>query len=52
MSIWILLWTHNWESDINDLGLNDSNEGYLDINIYMHEKQTIIKLLNRNFHFN
>lgn len=28
---------HNWESEINDLGLNDSNHNYLDIIIRKYE---------------
>ena len=36
---------YKWESEITDLGLNDSNQDYLDITICKYEKQPSIKMI-------
>ena len=38
-----------WESEITDLGLNDSNQDYLDITIRKYEKHPSIQIIKRNF---
>ena len=49
---------YKWENEISDLGLNDSNQDYLNITIYKNEKHPSIQWLNRileflrSFHFN
>ena len=40
---------HNGETDVNDLGLNDSNQDYLDINIHKYEKQPSIQMIKQKF---
>ena len=39
------------KSEINDLGLNDSNQDYLDIIIRKHEKYSSIQMIKQNFRF-
>ena len=40
---------YKWESDISDLGLNDSNQDYLDITIRKYEKYPSIQMIKQNF---
>ena len=36
---------YEWESEITDLGLNDSNQDYLDITICKYEKHPSIQMI-------
>ena len=38
-----------WESEISDLGLNDSNQDYLDTIIRKYEKHPSIQMIKQNF---
>ena len=40
---------YKWESEITDLGLNDSNQDYLDITIRKYEKHPSIQMIKKNF---
>ena len=40
---------YKWESEISDLGLNDSNQNYLDITIRKNEKHPSIQMIKQNF---
>ena len=40
---------YKWESEISDLGLNDSNQDYLDITICKCEKHPSIQIIKQNF---
>ena len=43
---------YKWESEISDLGLNDSNQGYLDViirNYGKYEKHPSIQMIKQNF---
>ena len=40
---------YKWESEISDLGLNDSNQDYLDITIRKYEKHPSIQMIKQNF---
>ena len=40
---------YKWESEISDLGLNDSNQDYLDITIRKYEKHPSIQMIKKNF---
>ena len=40
---------NHWESEISDLGLNDSNQDYLDITIHKYEKHPSIQMIKQNF---
>ena len=40
---------YKWESEITDLGLNDSNQDYLDITIRKYEKHPSIQMIKQNF---
>ena len=40
---------YKWESEITDLGLNDSNQDYLDITISKYEKHLSIQMIKQNF---
>ena len=40
---------YKWESEITDLGLNDSNRDYLDITIRKYEKHSSIQIIKLNF---
>ena len=40
---------YKWESEITGLGLNDSNQDYLDITIRKKEKHKSIQMIKRNF---
>ena len=40
---------YKWESEISDLGLNDSNQDYLDITICKYEKHPSIQMIKQNF---
>ena len=39
---------YKWESEISDLGLNDSNQDYLDIIIPKHEQHPSIPMITQN----
>ena len=38
-----------WESEISDLGLNDSNQDYLDITVRKSEKHPSKQMIKQNF---
>ena len=40
---------YKWESEIGDLGLNDSNQDYLDITTPKYEKHPSVKMIKQNF---
>ena len=40
---------YKWESEITDLGLNDSNQDYWDITIRKYEKHLSIQMIKQNF---
>ena len=40
---------YKWESEITDLGLNDSNQDNLDITIRKYEKHPSIQMIKQNF---
>ena len=40
---------YKWESEITDLGLNDSNQDYLDITIRKYENHPSIQMIKQNF---
>ena len=40
---------YKWESEITDLGLNDSNQDYLDITINKYEKHPSIQMIKQKF---
>ena len=40
---------YKWESEMTDLGLNDSNQDYLDTTICKYEKHPSIKMIKQNF---
>ena len=40
---------YKWESEITDLGFNDSNQDYLDITICKYKKHTSIQMIKQNF---
>ena len=40
---------YKWESEITDLGLNDTNQDYLDITIRKYEKHPSIQMIKQNF---
>ena len=40
---------YKWESEITDLGLNDSNQDYLDVTIRTYEKHPSIQMIKKNF---
>ena len=40
---------YKWESEITDLGLNDSNQDYLGITIRKYEKHVSIQMIKQNF---
>ena len=40
---------YKWESEISDLGLNDSNQDYLNITICKYEKHLSIQMIKQNF---
>ena len=40
---------YKWESEISDLGLNESNQNYLDITIRKYEKHPSIQMIKQNF---
>ena len=46
-----LLDLYKWESEISDLGLNDSNQNYLDITIGKYKKHASIEMIKQNFRF-
>ena len=39
---------YKWESEISDLGLNDSNQDYLDITVRKYEKHPSIQMIKQN----
>ena len=40
---------YKWESEITDLGLNDSNQDYLDITIRKYETNPSMQMIKQNF---
>ena len=40
---------YKWESEISDLGLNDSNQYFLDITIRKYEKHPSMQTIKQNF---
>ena len=40
---------YKWETEVSDLGLNDSEQDYLDITIRKYEKHPSIQMIKQNF---